>query len=400
MGNSPRVALFISGLDGGGAERVMINLGRGLVERGVAVDLVLVYPGGPYLAQVDARIRVVELGAKRLITAPPKLAGYLRREQPQALVSALEDNNVVALVAVALARTSTRCVVTVHNHLSVEARHATRFKQRFGPLTAALFYRFADAVVAVSKGATDDLLACGVPADRLRTIYNPIHTGDPAAAGDEPVSHPWFRKPGRPVVVGVGRLAWQKDFRTLLLAVARMRWSRPVNLLLIGEGPEQPKLKATAKALGIADLVAFSGFVPNPSAWMARADLLVLSSLYEGFGNVLVEAMAVGTPVVATDCPSGPAEILNHGRFGRLVPPKNSAALAAAMVATLDEPPDPGHLIGRAAEFSLDNAVDAYLPLLGLGTTARPCRTAVLGEAKSAPGQAKPAGGLRPGGAR
>ena len=368
----PRVALFISGLDGGGAERVLINLGAELIRRGIGVDLVVVYADGPYFAQLDPGIRVVELGAKRLSTALPGLVGYLRRVRPTALLAALEDNNVMAVVAQAVARTPTRCVLSVHNHLAIEARYATRFRQRLAPVMARLLYRFADAVVAVSEGVAAELRDYGVPAASVHVVYNPIYSSELAAKALEPLDHPCLATGAAPVIVGVGRLARQKDYPTLLEAVALVERQRPVRLVLLGDGPERAALEAKVRSLDLAAAVTFIGFVANPYAWMARANLLVLSSIHEGFGNVLVEAMAVGTPVVSTDCPSGPAEILAHGRHGRLVPPGDPAALAGAIVATLDQPLPAAELRARAAVFSLERAVDAYLPLLGLAPPRPP----------------------------
>jgi glycosyltransferase involved in cell wall biosynthesis len=362
-----RVALFISALDGGGAERVLVNLGAGLVERGIGVDLILVYDGGPYVAQLDPAIRVIVLGSSRLIMALPRLVRYLKTEQPDALVAALEDNNILAIAARALAGSATRCIVTVHNHLSVEARGAPRLRQRLAPHLAGWVYRFADHVVAVSRGVAEDLERCGVPPSKLSVIYNPITTDRLAAQGRQSVDHPWFATGGPPVVLGVGRLVPQKDFGTLLAAVALLRQRHECRLILVGDGPERAALETRAAVLGIADSVMFAGFVANPAAWMARAELVVLSSIFEGFGNVLVEAMAVGTPVVATDCPSGPDEVLDHGRYGRLVPPGDAPALAEAMAATLAMPTPADQLLARAALFSTDRAVDSYLPLLGLG---------------------------------
>lgn len=377
-GSEHRVALFMSALDGGGAERVMLNVGQGLVRRGIAVDLLLVYPTGPYTSQIDPGIRVVDLDCTRLITAVPALARYLRRERPNALIAALEDNNVVVLLARALSCTAMRCIVTVHNHLSLEARYATKLRQRFAPHVARLFYRFADTVVAVSRGVAEDLASHGVPQRLIRVVYNPIYSADLLARAAQPIDHPWLGKAGPPVIMAVGRLVPQKDHATLLDAFARIRHDRTARLLLLGDGPERAALEARAGALGIADAVAFIGFVDNPYAWMARATTVVLSSVFEGFGNVLVEAMAVGTPVVSTDCPSGPAEVLKGGRFGRLVQPRDPAALAEAILATLDEPPPASRLSERAAVFSLEQAVDTYQRLAGLA-----CRT----DARAAPAE-------------
>jgi glycosyltransferase involved in cell wall biosynthesis len=234
-------------------------------------------------------------------------------------------------------------------------------------------YAQAEAIVAVSNGVADDLARLtGLPRERVRTVYNPVVGPELARLAAEPVDHPWFR-PGQssPVVLGAGRLSGQKDFPTLVRAFARLRATMPARLVILGSAstPELTakragELRALAAEKGLVEEVDLPGFVPNPYAYMARSALFVLSSAFEGFGNVLVEAMATGCPVVSTDCPSGPAEILDGGRHGPLVPVGDDAALAAAMARTLAAPPDPAALRRRAAEFTPERATDAYLEAL------------------------------------
>lgn len=195
-----------------------------------------------------------------------------------------------------------------------------------------------------------------------------IHNGayrprDDALARQEP-NHPWLRV-GRPgVVLAAGRLAPEKDFATLLRAFARVRAKRPLRLVILGEGRERPRLTPLAEALGVNADVAMPGTVANPFAFMRRASAFVLSSRHEGLGNVLIEALACGCPVASTDCAAGPAEILDHGRFGPLVPVGDDAALAAAIEGLLDRPPDRSRLRDRGRAFAVDAAADAYRDLL------------------------------------
>jgi glycosyltransferase involved in cell wall biosynthesis len=359
-----RVALFLPSLRGGGAERVMSNLARGFVERGLAVDMVLAKAEGPYLSQLPPNVCMVDLGASRVLTSLPGLVHYLRRERPQALLSALDHANVVALWARALARVPTRIVVSVHNNISWSTRHAPTLRARLTPLWVRPFYPWADAVVVVSQDAAEDLVRLtGLPWRKVRVIYNPVVTPEIFSKAQEPLDHPWFAPGQPPVVLGVGRLTIQKDFPTLIRAFALVRAQRPARLMILGEGEERPKLEALVRELGVDQDAALPGFVGNPYAYMARAAVFVLSSLWEGLPTALIEAMALGTPVVSTDCPSGPAEILEGGVWGKLVPVGDRDALSAAVVSSLDSPSLPD-ATRRAQDFSLDRIVGEYLELL------------------------------------
>ncbi len=219
--------------------------------------------------------------------------------------------------------------------------------------------------MAVSEGVAEDLaLTASLPRERITTIYNPVVTPALAGQAQAPLTHPWFAPGSPPVLLAVGRLHYQKDFPTLLRAFARVRAVRAVRLLILGEGDQGVALQASAQELGITTDVELPGFVLNPFAYMARAAVFVLSSAYEGLPGVLIQALACGCPVVSTDCPSGPAEILEGGVYGPLVPVGDDAALAKAILSTLNARPNPDWLRTRAAEFSVDRAVDRYLEVL------------------------------------
>lgn len=367
------LALFVSGLSGGGVPRVMLNLARAIARRGHRVDVVTPRPEGPLRALFPGEARLVPLvgwpsrlpwvaGKRRrqVVAAIPALVRYLRRERPAALLAADHWVNFSAVVARALAGVPTRVAVSQHTHLSrhAQARPIVRW------LVPRLYPR-ADAIVAVSRGVADDLAVdAGIPRERITVIYNPVVTPEIGALAEAPVEHPWLAPGAPPVVLGAGRLVKQKDFPTLLRAFARVRAQRNVRLVVLGEGSRRADLERQARELGVADDVSLPGFVANPYAHMARAGLFVLSSAWEGFGNVLVEALACGCPVVSTDCPSGPAEILEGGAYGRLVPVGDDAALASAMLATLDTPPPAARLQARAADFTVERAARSYLALL------------------------------------
>lgn len=360
-----RIALYIPSLRGGGAERVMLNLANGFAARGVAVDLVLARAEGPFLSQVASGVRVIDLDAPRVLRSLPGLVRYLRRERPKALLSAMDHANVIAIAACRLAGARLRLVVSVHSPPSIPARGSGPLRRRLLLLTGRA-YRGADAVVAVSKGVARDLIgATGLPPSRVHVIYNPVVTAELYKKAQEPVDHPWFREGQPPVILSAGRLTKEKDFSTLLRAFALLRKEGPGRLVILGEGEERPHLERLAERLGIGADVAFPGFVDNPYAYMKHAAVFALSSAWEGFGNVLVEALAVGTPVVATDCPGGPGEILENGRWGRLVPPGSPEQLAEAMLAALRDP-GPVATPVRAKAFAAERILEAYAGVLGV----------------------------------
>jgi glycosyltransferase involved in cell wall biosynthesis len=366
--NSERVALFLPDLTGGGAERVMINLARGLADHGLPVDLVLVRAVGPLLAEVPRGIPIVELRGGTVLGSLPKLVRYLRRVRPRALLSTLNTANVVAIWAGRIARSPTRIVVRQADTFS-RTRAATRGGHRLIPLLVRHSYRRADGVVAVSAGVARNLATfTRLPLGDIHIAPNPVVTPDLHARSREPLDHPWFGEGAPPVVLGVGRLTPQKDFSTLIRAFGQVRRRTEARLMILGEGAERERLEGLARSLGRAEDVALPGFVSNPIAFMARAAVFVLSSAWEGLPAVVVQALAVGTPVIATDCESGPREILRDGRFGLLVPVAGEVAMAEAILEVIGSPKAP---VPREAwqSFTHENAVGEYLRIL---TPARP----------------------------
>ncbi|MBI3992233.1 MAG: glycosyltransferase [Candidatus Lambdaproteobacteria bacterium] len=361
-----KVAIFLPSLRGGGAERIMVTLANAFAGKGLRVDLVVAKAEGPYLKDVVPSVRVVDLGSSRVLTSLPRLARYLRRERPQVMLSAMSHANVVAIVARCLSRAPTRVVVSERAHLSDILAHDPSLRGRAMASLMRWTYPLAEGAVAVSQGVADDLAATiGLPRERIRVVYNPIDAVRMAALAAEPLRHPWFEPGEPPVMLGIGRLTAQKDFTTLIRAFARLRTKRAARLMILGEGELRQELEALVAAMHVSGDVLLPGFVDNPYAYLRRARLFVLSSGWEGLPGALFEAMACGTPVVSTDCPSGPAEILENGRWGRLVPVGDVGALAQAMAEALDEcsPPD---VVARAREFSVERAVEGYLHALGL----------------------------------
>ncbi len=337
---SGRIALVTNAMEGGGAQRAFAKLASGIAATGREVDLVLGRAAGPYLDEVSPDVRIVDLGVSRFGRAVVPLARYLRSTRPLAVYSALDYVNVVTVLAHGLARVDTRLVVSERNTLSVAAASSPNRSTRWMPTLVRHIYPRADAVVAVSSGVADDLVAgCGLSPRQLRVLPNPVVTPQLFRMRDEPVDLPslrgWLEEASVPVVLAVGRLVPQKDFGVLMEAFAQVRRARPARLVVLGEGPLRAELEALARHLGVAADVALPGFCANPYPVMAAADAFVLSSRWEGSPGVLIEAMACGAPVVATDCPSGPRQVLDGGRHGRLVPVGDRDALATGIVDVL-----------------------------------------------------------------
>jgi len=365
-GSSRRpIAFFLPSLRSGGAERVILNLAHGLVERGFPVDLVLVTAEGGFLDQLSPEVRLVDLHSRRVLQSLVPLTNYLRREQPRVLVPSMSHANVVALWAAKLAGRSTPVMVTVHTTMSQYASTQGRLARWLWPSLLRAFYPWAAHVVAVSAGAADDLArTSGLPRDSIKVIYNPVITPSVLAGVHQIPDHPWFAPGEPPVILGVGRLTPPKDFTTLIRAFAQVRHRRAARLVILGEGEDRADLMALVAQLGVAADVALPGFQENALAYMAASAVFVLSSAWEGLPTVLIEALAAGTTVVSTDCPSGPREILQEGRLGALVPVGDAAALAEAINDALDRP-TPVIPADALLPFTREAAVDNYLRLIG-----------------------------------
>lgn len=363
----PDVAFFLPSVAGDGAQRITLAVGEVLARQGVRVDLVIVRREGILLDRIPKDVHLIDLQASRMLAAVPALALYLRRAQPRVLMPTITVANVIALIARWLAGVPTRVVVRQATHLSASRKVSDSAKMRLIAWMGERMYRMADGAVAISKGVGDDLAAhAGIVPERLTVIYNPINVEAVQRAARDDPGHPWLRD-SIPVILAVGRLTYQKDFSTLLRAFARLRAMRPARLIVLGQGEDRAALDSLAAGLGVAGDVAFPGYTTNPFAYMARAQVFVLSSRWEGFGNVLVEALACGLPVVSTDCPSGPREILDDGAFGALVPVGDDRAMAAAIAEAIDHPPPTERQWARATCFAPAAIMAQYAEVLGVG---------------------------------
>lgn len=341
----------------------MLTVVRELTERGLSVDLLLAKREGWYVDLVPDRARVITLDAPNTVMCARPLYDYVVRKKPDALLATL-NANAAALLAKKCGRLRTRTVVRFASTFSAEYKNAGLAQRLVLRVTKHLFAS-ADAVIAVSRAAAEDLRkAVPKAASKIRCVYNPVVGPEIAEQAKLPAGHPWLDNPELPVVLTAGRLIAEKDHVTLLHAFAKVTKRRPARLVILGEGPNRDKLLSVAAQLGLADWVDLPGFRTNPYAFMARARVFVLSSLFEGLPAVLIEAMACRTPVVSTDCPSGPGEILDGGKWGPLVPVGDSDAMAAAILAVMDRPENDASLEDRAKEFSVGSSVDRYLKVL------------------------------------
>ena len=359
-----RVALFWTGLWGGGAERVMLTIAQEFIRRRIDVDIVLTTAKGELRSEVPPEARVFDLNASRIAASLPSLVRYLRNEEPPVLLTALKSANCVAIWARLIANVSTKIVVSEHSTLSLAIQHSEKLTDRFLPKLMRYTYPYADRIVAVSEGAADDLASSlQLQREHIEVVHNPAVTPQLLEMAREPVDHPWFNGNGLPVVLGVGRLCAAKDYPTLVRAFRHVRQNRPARLVILGEGEKRADLEKLSADLGIEEWLWMPGFVSNPFKYMAKSSVFALSSKWEGLGNVLIEAMACGTPVVATNCKSGPAEILKDGRYGELVPVGNPDVLAEAILAALNGEVEVAP--AKAVDpFRVEVAVERYLSVL------------------------------------
>ena len=373
-----RIALVIPHLGGGGAERSVLRLARGLIERGHGVDILVfkkintledeIPPQARQFILKPGRVndfcdrirlarrfgfRILRFLRRDLLGDARAVVAYIDKEKPDCILPSLPGAKSATLLALCFTEQKPVIIPMMRNVVMNR-------KRRFRKLYAILF-PIADHIVTVSDGVADSLaLKLGIPREKVSRIYNPADTAEIAELARAVPDHPWMSDDGPPVILAAGRLARVKDFPTLLRAFRRVSRNREVRLIILGEGSWRKRLENMVRKMDMEKKVSLPGWVSNPYAFMSRASVFVLSSKHEGLPGVLIQALACGCPCVSTNCPAGPAEILDNGRFGPLVPVGNPPALAAAMERVLDSPPDKDALLARAQEFSLDASVDLY----------------------------------------
>jgi glycosyltransferase involved in cell wall biosynthesis len=365
-----KLMCIIHSLKGGGSERVLINLLKGLKRDKFSITLVLYERVFDYPLPEDVEVRILDIYASRNIFKLAKgfalkimcLAKLIRRDKPEVIFSLLSSTNITVLFAALLSRIKSKVIVSEHTYPSVNLRN-----EMYGGVVKSLIkkmYPHAHKIIAVSEGIKQDLIHnFHIRDDKIEVVYNPIDTEEIKTLSREELIHPWFQEQ-IPIIVSVGRLTKQKGYPYLLRAFSLVRKSLPCRLFIIGEGEDKKKLVQMAHKLDLKEDIEFCGFQKNPFKYMARSSLFILSSLYEGFPNVLLEAMALGLPIISTDCPSGPTEIIEDKKNGLLVPAKDENALSQAII-TLLRDSDLRNSLGReaktrASSFALDKIITRY----------------------------------------
>lgn len=359
----PLISIFLPSLRGGGAERALVTLANALIERGYAVDLVLVSKVGPYLKDVSSAVNIVDLKQQRVALCLFSLVAYLRQRRPTVVLSAMRHANLLALLGNSLSRINAKVVVSERSDPAGRKRTGKPMQSWLIKRFCRIYYQYAYVVHAVSRDvARASLKELQLAPEKVKVVYNPVVGSFINELANASTNDSLLSSGGDFLIIGAGRLVQAKDFTNLVCAFSLLRCNVSARLIIMGEGPLREDLENFVKSEGLEDYVTLPGFIENPFAVMRRADLFVLSSAWEGLPNVLIQAMACGVPVVSTDCPSGPAEILENGKWGRLVPVGDPEALAEAMETTLKEKVHPDSK-KRAADFSVEKAVDGYLDL-------------------------------------
>lgn len=365
-----KILIFIPYLTGGGAQRVVVNLLKGLAKKNYDLVLVVVSKEGPFLDKIPGKVKNIELSHNRTLLSVNELKNVYKREKPDVILSALNYANIVSVLAYKLARIKSKVIVTEHSNYSNSIRAESIIKKLVYMVLIKKTYKHADTIIAVSEGVGYDLKeALGLKTNdyNFHVIYNPIV--------DEEITEKQNGKAelqklgNNRVVLGVGRLAKPKDFSTLIRAFSIVKPEmKNVKLIILGEGPEREMLEQLIADLGLKNDVYLPGFVDNPYAYMSKADLFVLSSRWEGFGNVIVEAMVCGLPVISTNCPSGPDEIIQDGINGVLVPVRDEQVMANNIVRVLTDNKFGNMLITnakkRAQDFSIEKITEEYEKIL------------------------------------
>jgi len=351
------ISFLIGTLNAGGIQASTLRLAKEFVRHGYETSLVVVDGSGPMRAGIPPGCEFVDLGCRRIRRGLLPLARHWRRRKPRLVISAQTNINILAVVARALSGSPKQLIITERNPLDPLLKYEPMLRTRLRILLVRLCYPFASQIVAVSEDVAGSLKRVAGLGREIQVIHNGIDIEEVRSRAAESALHPWLGQTGQKLILGIGRLSPQKNFALLFRAFARL--SENTRLLIFGEGPQRASLQALAEELGIGGRFELAGLTTNPFRFLARCDVFVLSSRWEGFANVVLEAMACGAPIVATDC-GGPADILRNGRLGRVVPVDDVEAMAAAIQDVLRYPPDKAALVEQARKYSIQNTAAQY----------------------------------------
>ncbi len=356
------IAFFLPALNSGGAEKSVLLLAEHFAAKGITIDILLVKKEGAYLTQIPANVTVIELGGRGMVQSIFPLMHYLKTTNPNWLISGLPGPNVIALMARELFKTATKILITQHHPFTENAAASVKIRTKIRTALARFLFKRADKITAVSRGVATDLsrvLNANIP---IAVVHNPLNIKRITDLSASSPVHPWLIQKDHPTFIAVGRLAPPKDYETILQALTDIP---SIRLLIAGEGQDRVKIQHLIQILNLEDRVMLLGLIDNIYAAVNAADAMILSSHHEGFGNVLIEAMAIGTPIIASDCPYGPAEITENGTLGHLFPVGDSHALKSAMEATIKQPLVTADMLkSKARKYSIDTIAKKYLKLM------------------------------------
>lgn len=363
-----KIVFYLSDFESGGTEWFALRLGRALAAEPFSIQFLVSRDAGPLAATIQREFKTTLLSGTGysfwgLARTLPSFLRFLDRERPDFLISGLPLLNLMAYFALTLSGSPCRLIAVEHMRLTLKnERLSSRFKLMVKRFLNRGIQRKSHAFVCVSKTVLKDLFGDKATPRNVYVINNPIIPDDLGGLLQSPASHPWLNEKGFPLILSIGRLLPVKDFPTLVRAFHFISDQTTARLIVLGDGEERPKLEALVKMFDLTGRVSFCGAVDNVFPYLKRADLFVLSSKEEAFGNVLVEALASGVPVVSTAC-GGTEEILDNGLYGVLVPVQNPEVLGQAILRALASPHNKHSLHERGQSFSVKSAAKAYTAL-------------------------------------
>lgn len=360
--NKVKVAIFQPHIGSGGLTHVMLALAEGLIKRGYEVDLVIldIKINSEVIHKIPSKANLIRISARRTVTAVPALLKYLKDSRPAVMISGGPSSNCIALIAKLITKQSTKFIITEHSLPSVDVYDSEKKTDKFIPLLMKLLYPRSDHIVAVSNAVASDLCKFSkLRPESIKTIYNPVVENNLIESSKQKLDHPWFQDERNFVVLFVGRLESVKNLETLVRSFSYLKDHENIKLVVVGDGSQKNDLKTLSKTLGLSDRVSFVGYSSNPYAYMRSSNLLILCSKWEGLPTVLIEAMACGTPVIATENLASAKEIFEDGKQGFIVE-SNPEAIAEGIKRAMKHSFDATSLTDRAALFSLENSLNKY----------------------------------------
>jgi glycosyltransferase involved in cell wall biosynthesis len=365
------IAFYLPNLEGGGAERAIVAVANHVAALGVTVDLVLGEAVGPYLTEVSPKVQLVNLSSRDKLRVLLSLMRYLRQHRPSVVMSSMDLPNIQMILAAKLTGFEGRTVISQRATIAPVYAEVGVMRRLVYGLWIRCIYRMAEVIISNSRAAAAELVrSFGIPHNQIVTINNQVDIDRLTRLSTEDLSDVWLTQRKAPLIISVGSLTPRKDMESLIRVMVIVRDTCEARLVILGEGSQRQRIEQLVTELDLSTCVYMPGFDVNPYKWMRRADVVVSASQAEGFPNIVAEALALGKRIVATDCPGDTSELLENGRWGRLVPVGDPASMASAILASLDDPNPPDGRI-RAADFTPEKTTRAYLDVLLPGFNPR-----------------------------